>query len=75
MSLTRTPRDGSTSVFATFCVSAGTFCVAKVRALLWLLMVPMGWLIADPAMAADDLLRGEVERLEPVRIQEDLELP
>ena len=74
MSLTRMPRTESTECPATFCVSAGTFSVAKVRALLWLLMVPMGWLIADPAIAADHLLRTEVEGLEPVRVQEDLEL-
>ena len=30
---------------------AGVFCVAKVRAVLLRVMVPMGWLKASPTMA------------------------
>src|SRR5271157_1877454 len=51
MSDTWMPRAASTNVFAISWVSAGTFCVAKVRAFLWLLMVPIGALTAEPEMA------------------------
>jgi hypothetical protein len=31
--------------------SAGVFCVAKVRAVPWVVIVPMGWLKASPTIA------------------------
>ena len=67
------PWIGSTRVSATLSMSAGMFSVAKVRAFLWRLIVPMGWSTADAAIAATTAA-AEVEGLQPVRVQEDLEL-